>query len=29
MLFYRRLGWVVVGTRPNRLPMVIMEIPVR
>lgn len=29
MLFYRRLGWVVVGTRPNRLPMVVMEIPVR
>lgn len=29
MHFYRRLGWVVAGARPNRLPMVIMEIPVR
>jgi len=29
MLFYRRLGWVAVGTRPNRVPMTIMEIPVR
>lgn len=29
MRFYRRLGWVVVGTRPNRLPMVVMEVPVR
>lgn len=29
MHFYRRLGWAVAGTRPNRLPMVIMEIPVR
>lgn len=28
MRFYKRLGWVVVGTRPNRLPMAIMEIPV-
>ncbi|MEO7741315.1 MAG: GNAT family N-acetyltransferase [Usitatibacter sp.] len=26
--FYKRLGWVVVGARPNRLPMAIMEIPV-
>ena len=26
--FYKRLGWVVVGTRPNRLPMAIMEIAV-
>lgn len=29
MHFYRRLGWAVAGMRPNRLPMVIMEIPVR
>lgn len=29
MLFYRRLGWVVVGTRPNVKPMAVMEIPVR
>lgn len=29
MHFYRRLGWVVTGTRPNRLPMVIMEVAVR
>lgn len=29
MHFYRRLGWVVAGTRPNRLPMVIMEIAMR
>ena len=28
MLFYRRLGWVVVGTRPNVKPMAVMEIPV-
>ncbi len=28
MRFYKRLGWVVTGTRPNRLPMAIMEIPV-
>jgi ribosomal protein S18 acetylase RimI-like enzyme len=27
--FYRGLGWVVAGARPNRLPMTIMEIPVR
>jgi ribosomal protein S18 acetylase RimI-like enzyme len=26
--FYKRLGWSVTGTRPNRLPMAIMEIPV-
>ena len=26
--FYKRLGWVVVGTRPGRLPMTVMEIPV-
>ena len=26
--FYKRLGWVVVGSRPGRLPMTIMEIPV-
>lgn len=26
--FYKRLGWDVVGTRPNRLPMAIMEITV-
>lgn len=26
--FYRQLGWKVVGTRPNRLPMALMEIPV-
>jgi diamine N-acetyltransferase len=29
MRFYRRLGWTVAGARPNRLPMVIMEIAVR
>ena len=29
LLFYRRLGWVVVGTRPNRQPMIVMEVPVR
>ena len=28
MLFYRRLGWVVVGTRPNVKPMAVMEVPV-
>jgi len=28
MRFYKRLGWVVAGTRPNRLPMAIMEIAV-
>lgn len=27
--FYRRLGWVVAGTRPGRTPMVVMEAPVR
>lgn len=26
--FYKRLGWAVVGARPNRLPMAIMEIAV-
>ena len=26
--FYKRLGWAPAGTRPNRLPMTIMEIPV-
>jgi ribosomal protein S18 acetylase RimI-like enzyme len=26
--FYKRLGWVVVGARPGRLPMTVMEIPV-
>lgn len=25
--FYRRLGWVVVGTRPHRMPVVVMEKP--
>lgn len=28
MDFYRRLGWVVVGTRPHRMPVVVMEKPV-
>ncbi|HYC38827.1 MAG TPA: GNAT family N-acetyltransferase [Usitatibacter sp.] len=26
--FYKRLNWVVVGTRPNVKPMAVMEIPV-
>jgi ribosomal protein S18 acetylase RimI-like enzyme len=25
MVFYRKLGWVVVGQRPNVIPMVVME----
>lgn len=29
MLFYKRQGWVVLGSRPNRLPTVVMETPVR
>ena len=28
MAFYRRLGWLVVGTRPHRMPVVVMERPV-
>ena len=26
--FYRRLGWLVVGTRPHRMPVAVMEKPV-
>jgi ribosomal protein S18 acetylase RimI-like enzyme len=26
--FYRKLGWVAVGTRPNKEPMAIMEYPI-
>jgi ribosomal protein S18 acetylase RimI-like enzyme len=29
VMFYRRLGWVVVGTRPNVKLMAVMEVPVR
>lgn len=28
MDFYRRLGWTVVGTRPHRMPVAVMERPV-
>jgi ribosomal protein S18 acetylase RimI-like enzyme len=27
ILFYKRLGWSIVGTRPNVQPMAIMEFP--
>ena len=26
--FYRKLGWIAVGTRPNKEPMAIMEYPI-
>ena len=27
IMFYRRLGWTMAGTRPHRMPMAVMEFP--